>query len=196
MKTIGLTGGMGSGKSLIASIFQNMYNIPVYNADSKAKYLMQFDLTLKNSLKKLLGALAYKQDGTLDKKYIADIIFNDNKLLSKVNELVHQQVGKDFMNWLVNQNAPYILHEAAILIESGFYKNMDAIITVSAPEGIRIKRIQQRDNLSSEQILQRIKKQITDSEREQLAQFVIYNSEKESVINQIHSIHKNLTKDG
>jgi dephospho-CoA kinase len=191
MKKIGLTGGIGSGKSIIAKVFSQLFDIPIYNADNRAKYLMQNNFQLKNELITLLGVQTYLENNTLNRKFIADKIFNNSELLEKVNNLVHHQVGLDYNLWLKAQNSPYILHEAAILIESGFHKKMDHLITISAPQEIRIQRVQKRDKLSSEQILQRMKKQITDAEREQASQFVIINDGNASIIDQVRSIHKN-----
>jgi dephospho-CoA kinase len=196
MKKIGLTGGIGSGKSIIAKVFSQLFDIPIYNADNRAKYLMQNNFQLKNELITLLGVQTYLENNTLNRKFIADKIFNNSELLEKVNNLVHHQVGLDYNLWLKAQNSPYILHEAAILIESGFHKKMDHLITISAPQEIRIQRVQKRDKLSSEQILQRMKKQITDAEREQASQFVIINDGNASIIDQVRSIHKKLLNHG
>ena len=192
MKTIGLTGGIGSGKSTVAKVFSELFDIPAYNADTRAKELMQSNISLKRELITLLGNEAYLSDSSLNRQFIANKIFNNNTLLEKVNNLVHKQVGIDFNDWVQKQTTPYIIHEAAILIESGFHTEMDYVITVSAPEQIRIERVQKRDNLSSEQILQRINKQITDSEREQASQFVIVNDGSTSIIDQVRSIHKKI----
>lgn len=195
MKKIGLTGGIGSGKSIVAKVFKELFNIPVYNADKRAKELMQSNINLKNELTALLGNKAYLSDNSLNRQYIANKIFTNNLLLEKVNSLVHREVGIDFNDWTHTQITPYIIHEAAILIESGYHIKMDRIISVSASEQIRIERVQKRDNLSSEQILQRIKTQITDSEREKASQFVIINDGKTSIIDQVRSIHKKIMDD-
>ncbi|PLX19851.1 MAG: dephospho-CoA kinase [Salinivirgaceae bacterium] len=195
MKVIGLTGGIGSGKSTVAKVFHELFDIPIYHADERAKFLMQFDKSLKSKIIVIIGQEAYLPNNQLNKQYIAGKIFNDDKLLESVNQAVHQQVEIDFKEWVNHQKTPYVLHEAAILIESGFHKHMDGVITVSAAEEIRIKRVQERDKLSSEQILQRINKQLTDVEREKEARFVIINDESKSIIDQVSSIHKMIIKD-
>jgi dephospho-CoA kinase len=195
MKIIGLTGGIGSGKSTIARIFHQLFDIPIYQADDRAKYLMQFNEILRNKIISILGKEAYTSDKQLNRQFIANKIFNNNQLLKLVNSAVHHHVEIDFKNWREIQKAPYIIHEAAILIESGFHNQMNAVITVSAAEKIRIERVQKRDNLSSEQILQRINKQLTDAEREKVAQFVIINDESKSVIEQVSSIHNKIIQD-
>ncbi len=196
MQKIGLTGGIGSGKSLVAKIFQQMYNIPVFKADDEAKRLMQEDDNLKKNIKELLGREAYKQDGSLNRPLIADKVFTHNNLLEKLNNLVHTKVREYFTGWAAEKNSDYVLQEAAILIESGGYKNMDALITVNAPREIRIKRVQDRDKMSKEQILQRIEKQLSDEERKQYAQYVIENDNAHSLIAQIQTIHKKITTHG
>ncbi len=196
MQKIGLTGGIGSGKSLIAEIFHQKYNIPVFKADDEAKELMQRNRELKENIIKLLGPKSYENGGKLNRNWIAKKVFNQNTLLEKLNQLVHTKVREQFSEWLQHKNKPYVIQEAAILIESGGFKNMDAIIAVTAPEELRIKRVKNRDKMSKEQILQRMVKQLSDEERNKYAHFTINNDNAHSLIAQIETIHKKIIANG
>lgn len=191
MIKVGITGGIGSGKSTACRVF-SILGIPVFIADLAAKQLMNTIPEIRDQLIHTFGKDVYLPDRTIDRKYLAGIVFNDSSLLAQLNSIVHPVVRKAFDNWCATKQAPYVLHEAAILFESGFYKNMDKTITVVTNIEERIKRVTKRDNLSEELIMQRIKNQMSDAEKIKLADFVICNNEDELIIPQIIEIDKKL----
>jgi dephospho-CoA kinase len=195
MIKVGITGGIGSGKSTVCKVFRIM-GIPVFEADKIAKELMNNDPLLRNQLIHLFGSSVYLPDQTIDRKYLAGIVFNNAPLLSKLNEAVHPAVRKSFDEWCLNQQSDYVLHEAAILFESGFYKMMDKTITVVTDENERIERVMIRDHITVEMIRQRIKNQWNDEQRIKLADFVIGNNDNELIIPQIIEIDKKLRTNG
>jgi dephospho-CoA kinase len=189
---IGITGGIGSGKSTVAKIF-NILGIPVYSADDRAKWLMSNDADLKDQIIVNFGKESYFEDGSLNRSYLASRVFNDEEKISIINSLVHPSVKKDFEKWVLNQNSPYILKEAALLFESGSYKDLDKVINVSAPLKIRINRVLLRDPQRSEnQINDIINKQLPDEEKNLKADFVIKNSDNRLLIPQVMQIHHEL----
>ncbi|APD06555.1 dephospho-CoA kinase [Flavobacteriaceae bacterium UJ101] len=173
MKIVGLTGGIGSGKSTVAQLFEKK-GIPTYNSDLRAKFLMNNDLSLQKEIKSLLGNQAYDEKG-LSRKWIAKKVFDDPQLLQKLNEIVHPAVKKDFEEWVLIQKTPYVLKEAAILIESGAYKGCDKIIVVTAELENRVKRLLLRDNSTVEEIQKRIQNQMSEKERLNYADYIIIN---------------------
>lgn len=185
---VGLTGGIGSGKSTVRKIFENL-GVPVYDADYESKQLLNTDEELKKELIKAFGEKIYSNEGFINKKVFAAIIFNDEKELEKANSIIHPAVEKHFLNWVNSQEAKYVVKEAAILFESGSFKKTDKIITVSAPVELRIKRVCKRDNTNEEQVRQRIKNQMTDEERKSRSDWVIINDEKQLILPQILKIH-------
>lgn len=173
-KVIGLTGGIGSGKTTIANYFAEM-GVPVYIADDEAKKVMQSANIIKQ-IKTTFGDSIFENE-ILNRAKLAEIVFNDADQLAKLNAIVHPAVKKDFELWLSkNENYSYVVYEAAILFESGRYKECDVIITVTAPEEIRIERVVKRDNTTREQVLSRMKMQWNDEKRISLSNFVINNS--------------------
>ena len=146
MKIVGLTGGIGSGKTTVAHMFASQ-GIPVYNSDERAKELMVSSKELVNGIKSLLGEDAYTED-ELNRGYVARRVFTDKALLQSLNDLVHPAVRNDFDDWTSEQNAPYVIQEAAILFENGAYEKFDSMILVTAPKMLRLKRIMQRDHES------------------------------------------------
>lgn len=193
MIKVGLTGGIGSGKSIIIKIFSSI-GIPVYIADEKAKILMNSNFILQKSLIKEFGDEVYANN-KLNAKYLSEIIFNNKNALNKINSIVHPFVMSDFVQWAQNQqHANYVLMESAILFETGLYKEFDKIISVTAPENLRIKRIINRDKLSKDEIKRRIENQYNDEERLALSDYVIKNDEDELVIPQILKIHNEIIK--
>jgi len=189
---VGITGGMGAGKSLVCRIF-SVLDIPIYDADSQAKYLMQNDPRLKQELVDLLGANTYDPDGKLDRGFVASRIFSDEFLLQSLNALVHPAVHRDASRWHQEQsNVPYTLKEAALTFESGSYLQLDFVINVECPEDIRIARIKERDHLSDEEIQARLKRQWTEKQRRDLADFTIVNDGKCLLIPQVMQIHAEL----
>lgn len=192
---IGITGGIGSGKSTVCKIFK-LLGVPVFEADTVAKKLMDTNKNLKSELINLFGSGIYTERSGVDRKKLAGIIFNDDLQLAKVNKLVHPVVRNEFAAWLEQQNVVYILHEAAILFESGFYKMMDFNILVSAPVEMRIERVAQRDNIAPEKIKMRIQKQWSDEEKRKLANVEIVNDNSCLIIPQIIEIDKRLRENG
>lgn len=175
MKTVGITGGIGSGKTTVAKMFTEK-GIPVYIADTEAKKLMNTSSEIKEELIKLFGPKAYA-DEELNRSYIASEVFYDSDKLEKLNAIVHPRVGTHFSEWKIAQKAPYILYEAAILFEKGAYKKCDYTILVTAPKAIRIERIKKRDNTTEKAIEARMNNQWPDKQKEKLADFVIENNE-------------------
>lgn len=174
MITIGLTGGIGSGKTTIAQWFQEK-GIPVYNSDFEAKKLMNENETLIQQLIELFGDETYK-NGEYNRSYVASKVFNDKELLNQLNAIVHPAVFKHFDEWLDNQNSSFVVKEAAILFESGSYKDCDYIISVIADEEIRIDRVAKRDQLNEDQIRSRMKSQWGDQQRIEKSDFIIENN--------------------
>lgn len=149
---IGITGGIGSGKSLVCRMFACL-GVPVYDADSRAKSVMTTDGILVMQIKKEFGGLSYHADGSLNRNYLAGTVFNNPERLEVLNKLVHPRVGEDYLKWLDKQREhAYVLKEAALLYESGSYKALDKVIVVHAPEAVRVARVRQRDPHRSEQI--------------------------------------------
>ena len=192
MIVVGITGGIGSGKTTIANYFNKQFNIPVYYSDSEAKELMNTE-ALKKQIRNLLGVEAYFQN-RLDRKFVADKVFKDATLLNKLNKIVHPAVGKHFEEWCKQQNAPYVLKEAAILFENGGAASCDYVILVTAPEDLRIHRVLKRDAISSEDIRSRINKQWDDSKKIPMADFVIENIELEESKKKSSEIHLQLLR--
>lgn len=197
MKKVGITGGIGSGKTTVCKIFESL-DIPVYYADLQAKKIMASSLTVKQQLKSLLGAEAYHKNGKPNRKYIASKIFADKALLAGINSIVHPAVQSDAERWMeqfkASGHTSYIIKEAALLVENGSYKALDALIVVTCPEEIRIKRVMDRDHLSHNEVLNKIKNQYSESEKIKVADYIIINDGTKPLIPQIWQIHKKLTK--
>jgi dephospho-CoA kinase len=187
---IGLTGGIGSGKSTIAKIFE-VLGIPVYYADAEAKRIMNEDPQLKADIVKHFGQQAYI-DNQLNRPYLSSMVFNNKEKLSLLNSLVHPATIRDSKEWINKQTAPYAIKEAALVFESGTQEFLDYIIGVSAPAHLRIHRAMQRDGLSREEVVQRMSKQIEEVIKMHLCDFVIYNDEIKPVIPQVLELHKKL----
>lgn len=192
MKIVGLTGGIGSGKSTVASMFEAL-GIPVYIADDEAKALMNSSKAIKTELIALLGELAYKNN-RVNRPFIAQQVFNNKTLLKKINAIVHPRVAEHFKTWLSKQNAPYVIKEAAIIFENDLEHQYDAIITVVAPKEERIKRVVARDDSNKEKVLAVIENQLPDDEKVKRSDFVIENVDLEDVKNQVLQIHNELIK--
>ena len=177
-KIIGLTGGIGSGKTTIANYFKS-FGIPVYIADDEARKIMQSAQILE-AIKKVFGETIFEND-KLNREELAKIVFNNPKKLEKLNKIVHPAVKKHFEHWLLQHTAaPYVIYEAAILFESGSYKNCDLVITVTAPVESRIQRVVERDKTTRELVLKRINAQWTDEQRISKSDFVIENTSIET----------------
>ncbi len=190
MICVGLTGGIGSGKSTVASYFRAL-GIPVYDSDSRAKELMQNDPKLREEITQLMGEKAYNIQG-LDRRWVATRVFSNPDLLKALNDLVHPAVRRDFDQWSALQQAPYVLQEAAILMENGAYRHLDHIILVITPEKMRIARVIKRDQITEAQVQERIRNQWTDAEKIPLADFVIENTDLEHTREQVGVIHRKL----
>lgn len=191
MKRVGLTGGIGSGKSNIAEAFK-ILGIGVYNSDKRAKWLNENDERIVAGLTKLLGKEVYFADGKLNKRYMAGRIFSDKKLLQEVNALIHPIVEEDFETWCKEQEAKgakYIINEAALLVENGSYERYDYLIVVCAPYEQRVTRTMKRDNMTKEQVESRINNQMSDDEKREYADEVILTDDKHFIIPQIMKIN-------
>jgi len=191
MLKIGLTGGIGSGKSLVAKIFLDL-EVPVYPADERAKSIYNTNDSVKREIINLLGQSVY-QDNKINRKKLAALIFRNKNLLEKVNQIVHPAVRGDFEDWCRQYtDKKYVLQEAAILFESGSNKHMDYIISVDAPVEVRIKRVMDRDGMPREQVLERINHQMEDKERNELSEFIIYNDGTRLLLPQVLEIHQKI----
>jgi len=190
MLKIGLTGGIGSGKSTVAAIFE-VLDIPVYYADNVAKQLMQeYDLLVK-SIKQHFGESCYEA-GKLNRAYLSYIVFNDKSKLELLNSIVHPPTIAHAENWMKNQTSPYSIKEAALIFESNSNKNLDYVIGVHSPENLRINRIISRDQIAESEIKARIDAQMNEAEKIAKCDFVINNNEIELLIPQVLSIHQKL----
>jgi dephospho-CoA kinase len=191
MKRIGITGGIGAGKSLVAEIIKAM-GYPVYNSDERAKELTESNPKIKEGLIHLFGEEIYQND-TLNKFALAQAIFSDESLREKVNALIHPIVREDFNLWALAQNNSLVFNESAILFETGSFKNFDAIILVYAPKELRIKRIMKRDNCSENEVLKRMNSQFSDEEKYQLTEFRVLNDEQTPLLVQVEKIILNVS---
>jgi len=192
---IGITGGIGSGKSTVCKIFK-LLGVPVFEADLVAKTLVNSNTEIRNGLIQFFGKDIYSRDGRINRKMLANLIFNDDLLMEKVNRLVHPVVRNEYLNWIKQQNSAYIIHEAAILLESGFYEMIDYTILVSAPNELRVERVTHRDQITPEMVKSRMLKQWTDEEKRKLASFELVNDNKKLLIPQILEIDKKLKTHG
>ena len=191
MLKVGLTGGIGSGKTTVAEIFYS-FGIPVYNSDERAKYLMENDPSLRVTIIEYFGEESYRSEG-LNRLYLSKEVFSDKSKLQKLNSLVHPVVSKDFAGWCKNQSAPFVVKEAAILIESGAYKGLDKIIIVTASENTRMDRVMDRDDVKASEVRDRINNQMVDSERLKYADFIIDNDGRQMLIPQVKEVFNRLT---
>lgn len=192
MIKVGITGGIGSGKSTVCRIFETL-QIPIYYADDRAKWLMSNEQNVKKEILSLFGEAAYFADGSLNRGHIASIVFKNSSKLSELNQIVHPAVAKDGKNWFNSlKNMPYAIKEAALLIESGSHKQLDKLIVVTAPLELRIERVMARDNAKKEDIEARIAKQMDEAEKVKLADFVIINDGQHPLIPQVLEIDRKL----
>lgn len=194
MIKVGITGGIGSGKTTVCEIFERL-GVPVYYADKQAKYLMETDKNLREGIRQLFGEEAFDAENNLNRAYIAGIVFKDEEKLLALNALVHPAVKADYDSWnaiLARKEYPYSLKEAALLVESGSYKDLDKLIVVSAPLADRIKRVMARDNVSEEQVKARIDAQLPDAEKVKLADYVIDNNLIMELVPQVSKVHLDL----
>lgn len=196
MLKIGITGNIGGGKTTVSKVFE-VLGIPVFYADDAAKKVMIADEILISEIKLAFGANSYFQDGSLNRKHIANIVFNDATQLAKLNSIVHPAVFRAFDSWVADiKDVPYVLKEAALLFESSSYKMCDKTIMVTAPLELRIKRVAQRDGFSREEILSREARQFTEEKKMALADFVIKNDDTQLVIPQVLRLHAQFLSPG
>ncbi len=196
MQKIGITGSIGSGKTIVATIFKEL-GVPVYNADERAKYLMVSNKAIISRVSELFGSDSYSSQGELNRAHIAKLAFNDKTLLSQLNQTVHPLVFADFDDWVleqITQNHPYILKEAALMFETDSYKGLEKFIVVTAPIELRISRTIKRDNITKEQVEARMNNQWSQEEKLKKAHFEIKNDEAHSLIQQVVELHQRLVQ--
>lgn len=214
MIRVGITGGIGSGKSTVSRVFEAL-GVPVYYTDTRAKELMVADPVIVAELTALLGEGTYK-DGALDRQYVASRIFTDRELIRQVNAIVHPRVAADFMRWAERFagraggsatadaadtgaalcDVPYVVMECAIMFESGFEGLMDYVLTVSADLGERVERASSRDGIDPEHIRARMANQMDDAERERRSDFTVLNSDNDMAVGRILELHEFFTDEG
>ncbi len=192
MLKIGITGGIGSGKTTVCKVFE-VLGIPVFYADTAAKLAMTNDPVLVSGVKDVFGSDSYHPDGTLNNTHIAAIVFNQKTELDKLNALVHPAVFKAFEAWVVTKSTPYVLKEAALLFESGSYQQCDKNILVTSPLVLKLARVMQRDQVSETQVKARMDKQFTDEQKIKMADYFISNTPSDSIILQVLKLHQEFT---
>jgi dephospho-CoA kinase len=190
MLRIGLTGGIGSGKSTVAKIFE-VLGIPVYYADASAKRLMNQPGPLKEDLIRAFGEEVYS-DGQINTRLLSEKIFNDPSQLALINSIVHPATISDALKWMSEQTAPYIIKEAALIFEASADKDLDYVIGVSSPKRLRIQRLMLRDSMPEEMILLKMSKQMDEEEKMQLCDFILLNNEKQLLMPKVIALHKKL----
>ena len=189
---VGITGGIGSGKSTVCQLF-SLLGIPVYTADDRAKWLMAQDAELQNQISSTFGTESYLANGELNRAFLAETVFPNPEKITELNALVHPVVRKDFEQWITQQSAPYLIKEAALLFETGAAKELDYVINVSSPLRVRMARILLRDpHRSEEQVNQIINQQLPDEEKNALADFCIKNTDNKLLIPQVLEVHAQL----
>lgn len=188
---VGLTGGIGSGKTTAASFFKEL-GIPVYISDDRAKFLMNSSEILKEQIQNLLGEEAY-HNGSLNRSYVASKVFSDQELLFGLNAIVHPAVDVDFQEWYKKQDTPYVIKEAAILFENGGYLKCDYMIVVTAPIDVRVKRVSERDKITPNEVFDRIRNQWSDARKISLSDAVIENISLSGLKYRVEILHNHLT---
>ncbi len=192
---IGITGGIGSGKSLVSRIFQQL-GVPVYDADGRAKELMTTDSILAGQIKKEFGMQSHSPDGIIDRTLLAQTVFNDPLKLEKLNRMVHPRVAEDYNHWVEQHwDKPYVIKEAALIFEAGSWKGLDKVIVVASPAGLRMQRILSRDTHRTANDVQAIiNNQMPEEEKLKRANFIITNDESQLVIPQVLQLHEQLVR--
>lgn len=187
---IGVTGGIGSGKSVVCQLFSCL-DIPIYNADGRAKWLTNHDPQVRNAVISLLGPQAYNTQGFYDTVFVASLVFKDEALLKQLNAIIHPAVLRDTDDWVKqNSGSPYVVKEAAIMNAAGHGNALDYVVVVEAPEELRVKRILERDNRSEEEIRAIIKRQISDESRREIGDFIITNDGNSELIPRVLELHQ------
>ncbi len=189
MLKVGITGGIGSGKTTVCKVFE-LLGIPVFYADTMAKLAMTNDPVLVEGVKNVFGSSSYHPDGSLNNTHIAGIVFNQKTELDKLNALVHPAVFKAFEAWVKTKSAPYVLKEAALLFESGSYQQCDKNILVTSPMALKLTRVMQRDQVSEAQVKARMDKQFTDEQKTKMADYFVSNTTSDSIILQVLNLHE------
>lgn len=191
---IGITGGIGSGKTLVCAIFKKQ-GIPVYNADARAKWLVNNDADLMDGIRRAFGSHAYRE-GRLDRDYMAGEVFDYPDRLKLLNSIVHPAVGEDYRQWVARQSAHYVIKEAAVLFESGSFEFLDKIVSVSAPEHVRIARVLKRDPFRSKEEIKRImQRQWSEERRNSRSDYIIFNDESTLIVPEILRLHRQFMQD-
>lgn len=193
MLKIGLTGGIGSGKTTVAKVLE-VLGVPVYYADEAAKELMHSNELLKQQLILHFGKETYFEDGQLNRKHLSSIVFNNKEKLELLNNLVHPATIADAKEWFNKQHSPYVVKEAALLFESGTAEGLDYIIGVTAPAALRIKRVMDRDDVTADEVKRRMANQVDEALKMKLCDFVLHNNEQELLLPQVLALHKELIK--
>jgi len=192
MLRIGLTGGIGSGKTTVAGIFE-VLGVPVYYADAAAKRMMNEDEVLKKNIIHHFGKESYSND-ILDRAYLASVVFSDPEKTKLINSLIHPATIADAEKWMEHQKVPYAVKEAALIFEAGAERNLDLVIGVQSPVELRIQRAMQRDNISEKDVLTRMEKQMPEEEKMSRCDIIIFNDEKELLIPQVVAVHEKLLR--
>lgn len=190
MLKVGITGGIGSGKSMVGKILESM-GCPVFYSDDQAKFISDTDSDIQRDLIQLFGSEVYHENG-LNRPFLAEKIFGDESLRQQVNQIIHPRVRQAFVEFCDNHNSAIVFNEAAILIETGAHKNFDAMVLVTAPEDVRIERVQQRDQADAASIKQRMKKQWTDDLKRPHADFEIINDGEKPLLKQVEELVESL----
>lgn len=188
---VGVTGGIGSGKSIVCRIF-NLLGVPVYNADLAARSIMENDLQIRSRMIDAFGAETYTFSGKLNRSYLSRVVFNDANQLKKLNSIVHPAVFRDAEKWFSEQTFPYAIKEAALIFETGGEKDLDLVITVTAPVKLRLKRVHQRDGISYSEILDRMKNQLPETEKVKRSDIIIRNNGRGSLVEQVWRAHQKI----
>jgi len=185
---VGLTGGIGSGKTTVAKLFYKL-GVPIYVSDIEAKKIMVVNEKVISAIKKLLGDEAYNDNNELNRSYISEKVFKNKSVLNDLNSIVHPAVAEDFLNWYNIQDSAYVIKESAILFESGSYKNCELVITVTAPLEERINRVMSRDNVTKKQVLHRVMNQLSDEDKIDRSNYIVNNKTLEGTENQVEKIN-------
>jgi dephospho-CoA kinase len=193
MLKIGITGGIGAGKTIVSNLFKTL-GAPVYNADQAARRLMESSTEIITSIKKLFGDNAYLPEGKLNNQYLSSIVFSNKELLEQLNAIVHPATIEDADKWMQQQHAPYVIKEAALMYESTAFHYLDAIVLVYAPVSLRILRTTKRDHAKREEVLKRINQQMDENIKMLLADYIIYNDEQQMIIPQVLELHRQFIK--
>lgn len=191
MLRIGVTGGIGSGKTTVCRVFE-VLGIPVYYADAAARTLMETDPELIAGIKKNFGEAAYNEEEKLNRKYISDIVFHDEAKLHLLNSLVHPATIRGAARWMQLQTTPYAIKEAALMFESESFHHVDKVIGIYAPKSLRIQRAMKRDAVSRDEVIARMNKQLDEEIKMRLCDYIIYNDEQQLVIPQVMKLHEEL----